>query len=77
MLHLLKYFKQYNYTETEAHIREHKSFIAELEEIKDRVKRHKMVLPVELGNFLGEWLLKHINGSDKKYLSLFKDKDIV
>jgi len=72
-----KYFEKYNYAEAEAHTKEHKGFISELEELKNRVEKHKMVLPVEVGNFLGEWLIRHINGSDKKYLTLFKDKNIV
>lgn len=71
-----KYFKKYNYAGTEAHTKEHKGFISEIEELKNRVKTHKMVLPVEVGNFLGEWLVEHISGSDKKYLDLFKKNDI-
>ncbi len=70
------YFKKHNYPETEAHVREHRSFINDLEDLKIRVESNKMVLPVEVGSFLSEWLLKHIKGSDKKYVALFKEKNV-
>lgn len=70
------YFKKYDYPKTEEHLIEHKRFINDLEDFKLRINRNKMVLPVEVGNFLGEWLLNHIKGSDRQYVKLFKENNI-
>ena len=37
----------------------------------------KLSLPIEVIQFLKEWLLKHIVGSDKKYTPYMADKAVI
>jgi len=65
-----KFFDQFNYPETETHVKEHKDFIKKINEFKQSFDENRLMLSIDVLDFLKEWLVKHIQGSDKKY-SLF------
>ena len=60
-------FTEYGYPETEGHKTEHKAFRGKLSDFQagsdkgDRATSEKML------KFLGDWLFRHIQGTDKKY----------
>ena len=67
-----KYFKLYNYHGAHAHTREHLDFIAQVSEFKRAAAaRGGQGLSIEVMQFLKDWLLKHIKGSDKDYSGFF------
>ncbi len=71
-----KYFKEFNYTDADKHISEHQTFIRKVATFKDDMELGKVSVTFQLMNFLRAWLLRHINGTDKKYISLFKEKGL-
>ncbi len=56
------------YLAVSAHKAEHDNFINRISNLQTRIKTAPVVmLDLELMNFLSNWLITHIQGSDKKY----------
>ena len=66
-----KYFDQYNYPKTTAHMKEHTNFVIDIMEFKKGYDDGKLTLSIDVMHFLKDWLAKHINGSDKHYTKCF------
>lgn len=62
-----EYFKKFSYPDTKAHIAEHKAFVSEVEDLLDRADCGSCMYSLEIANYLKDWLVKHIMGSDLKY----------
>lgn len=71
-----KYFKQFNYPAYEAHKKEHDKFIAQVNDFETRYKNGKLILSVEITNFIKDWITNHIMGIDKKYSDFLIQKGI-
>ena len=71
-----KYMKQYEYEYYEAHKLEHKYFIDKLNEFKLNFSSGSAALTLDILHFLKSWLLKHISGTDRKYIPLLKEKGL-
>ena len=57
-----------NYPALSAHKIEHESFVSRITNLQERFKSSPVVmLDLELMSYLRNWLLTHIQGSDKKY----------
>lgn len=64
-------FSKSNYPETEDHIKTHKEFTDTLIKWEKEFKEGKFLLSIEILEFLTNWLLNHIQKTDKqmvKYL---------
>ena len=66
-----KYFARYSYPETEIHKKEHVSFVEKIIEFKLGFDEGRLLLSLEVMNFLQEWLITHIQISDRKYCVYF------
>ena len=62
-----KYFKQYNYPETEQHAAEHRSLVEQVLEFKKKMEAGQDMISVSLLNFLKGWLINHIQETDMRY----------
>ncbi len=71
-----KYFKEFNYENTEEHIKEHQYFIKQVKDFQQSLEEGKVSVTFKLMNFLRSWLIEHINGTDRKYIALFKEKGL-
>lgn len=71
-----EYFVKFSYADSVNHKKQHTFFIEKIKDINIRLEQGKMVLPVEISNFLRDWLLKHIQIEDKKYASCFKENGL-
>lgn len=71
-----KYFKRFNYKESEKHLSEHKSFTEKVNEFKKEYEKNKSALTFTIINFLRDWLKNHILISDKKYSDFFAQNGI-
>jgi len=60
-------FDQHAYPEKEQHKNEHANFVKEVTEFKTKHEKGSSMLSIEILNFLKDWLVNHINGSDKSY----------
>jgi len=54
------------YPSLRAHKKEHDEFVAKVTDVKDRFESGKLILTVEVTNFLKKWLREHILGVDKR-----------
>jgi len=68
--------KQYGYEDFEYHKQEHVYFIEKLNELKLKFNAGNSAISLDVLNFLKDWLLKHIMGTDRKYARLFSSKGL-
>ena len=70
------YFDTFGYPETELHKKEHSDFEEKVLNFESDFNRGSQSLSTEIVNFLGNWLVGHIQGSDKKYASFLNQRGI-
>ncbi len=71
-----KYFDQFNYPNALAHKKEHRDFVEKVIDVNRGLNENRVMLSMEIMNFLKDWLINHINGTDKKYSSFFNQKGL-
>ena len=71
-----KYFAQFVYPDTFSHKKEHNDFVKKVTEFKQGFDNGRLMLSMEIMNFLTDWLINHIQKSDKKYSSFFNGKGL-
>jgi len=70
------YFRKFDYPFMKSHIEEHQKFFEELRRIEFRIQNEFGNHSQILFEFLKDWLIKHILGTDKVYISFFKEKGL-
>jgi hemerythrin-like metal-binding protein len=70
------YFKQFNYQEAPIHIIEHNKFVEKVGKFKADFDAGNATLSIELMNFLKDWLVNHIKGSDQRYVECFTNNGL-
>lgn len=63
--------KKSSYPGLQKHIEAHRDFSAKLVELQ--IKSISQDVTVEMVEYLSDWLVKHIQGSDRKYISYLKE----
>lgn len=71
-----KYFDQFKYSGTQQHKNEHHKFTEEVADFRQKFENGQVLLSLKLINFLKDWLVSHIQGSDKKYAPFLKEKGL-
>ncbi len=69
-------FQKHGYPQAKEHLEEHKGFIARINAFSAELNSGKTKLTFQLMNYLKNWLLNHICGSDQAYVSYFIDKEL-
>lgn len=62
-----KCFAKFNYPGKSEHLKEHDDFRKSVMDLKKKADAGNPVITTELMHFLKDWLLNHIQGTDKKY----------
>jgi len=70
------YFDTMGYPGTKAHIAEHDKFETQVADFIDDFKAGKQKLSGDIVQFLCDWLVKHIKGTDRKYVSFLKARGL-
>ena len=68
-----KLFKEKGFKQAESHIEQHENFKKQVIQFQEDFAAKKTTLNMKLITFLGDWIRKHILGSDQEYVSLLKD----
>lgn len=68
--------ERYDYPEYPRHKQAHADLVRQVEEIRVQLERGNRLQPINVMQFLVNWLTSHIKGEDKKYTSFFKSKGI-
>jgi hemerythrin len=71
-----KYFDKFGYSESLSHKKEHAELTKKVLEFQDGFNKGNLALSLELMRFLKEWLIVHIQGTDKKYSAFFNEKGL-
>ncbi|MEI7596451.1 MAG: bacteriohemerythrin [Bacteroidota bacterium] len=71
-----KYFAQFAYPEAEIHIDLHKKLVESVLAFKADFETGKATVSYDLMNFLKDWLVGHIQGTDRKYSEWFKNNGL-
>ncbi len=70
------YFDKFGYLKASAHIKEHKDFVNRVAAFKDDFARNKIMLSMEIMDFLKTWLINHIKKIDMAYSDFFIEKGL-
>ena len=70
------FFQRFNYQGSAEHITEHQNFIKKIAVLKSEINSGKMILTIELLNFLKDWIDHHILVVDKKYSECFRQNGL-
>jgi hemerythrin len=70
-------FAKHNYLEAGRHTREHNGFIDKVAKFQKGLKDGDITLSMDVMNFLKDWLVNHIKGTDKKYGPFLNAKGVV
>jgi len=71
-----KLMESFNYPDFEAHKGQHKAMISEVEEFVEKYNQRGHQALDEISTFLKNWLINHINGTDKGYCQHLKDNGV-
>ena len=71
-----KLMRQYGYDGLGEQEAQHKHFVSKMKELHQQVESGNSIITMDLMNFLKDWLVKHIKGTDKKYQAFFKSKGV-
>ena len=68
-------FKKFNYEKASEHMKEHEQFRAKVIKWASTCPSSEDRLPIlkEAADFIGEWLISHILGTDKQYMECFSE----
>jgi hemerythrin len=71
-----KYMKRFAYPDYEEHKMEHEKFVEKVLAFKKNYEEGKAGVSYDILNFLKDWLVGHIQGTDNKYAPLFIEKGL-
>jgi len=71
-----KLFQKHGYPEYDQHKKIHENLVDKVKEFKAKVDRGDSTISMELMDFLKDWLVNHIKGTDKKYVPFLQDKGV-
>ncbi len=71
-----KYFDEFEYPEASVHKKEHNDFVKKVSKFENDFNEGRLLLSIDIMEFLKDWLVNHIQGSDKKYTTLFNENGL-
>ena len=71
-----KLFQKHGYPEYDQHKKIHETLVGKVVEFKTKIDRGDSTISMELMDFLKDWLISHIKGTDKKYVPFLLAKGV-
>ncbi|MBF0589725.1 MAG: bacteriohemerythrin [Magnetococcales bacterium] len=71
-----KMFEEHGYPQTEAHIREHRKLVSQVQNFVAKIQEGNTSVATSLLGFLKDWLVNHIMKTDMAYAPFFNQKGI-
>ncbi|MDQ7832682.1 MAG: bacteriohemerythrin [Desulfovibrionaceae bacterium] len=72
-----RHMKTHGYPDYPAHKTEHDKFVAKVVAVEKDLRSGKCALSMDILNFLSNWLVNHIKGTDKKYSPFLNKAGVV
>jgi hemerythrin len=70
------YFDKFKYQNSLSHKKEHQGFVDKVNEYKTGFEKGKIMLSVEIMDYLKNWLVAHIQKIDTAYAPFFREKGL-
>ena len=70
------YMKKYRYPLYERHQAKHAKFVEKVTDFQIRFQAGELVIPIEIANFLKDWLSDHVLQEDQRYAPFFREKKL-
>ncbi len=67
-----RYFTDYAYPRASAHTAEHHAFMEKVKGYERDLTAGRLMLSMDVMKFLGDWLVRHIQGVDQQYTEHFR-----
>ena len=71
-----KLMQQYAFPGLTEHKTEHEKFIKTIASYNERLNAGKLIVSIEITNYLKDWIIEHISVSDKNYSSFLISKGV-
>ena len=71
-----RYFREFGYPEAKIHEQQHQDFVSKVADFQEKFEKGETRLPMEMMAFLRQWLVKHIQRSDSRYVPLFEENGL-
>lgn len=71
-----KYFEKFGFEDEIDHLAAHASFVSKVSKFKAEFDSGNAAVSQDLLRYLKDWITKHINVSDRKYVELFKNNGL-
>lgn len=70
------FFEKFNYPDMDEHLQEHDYFEDMLSQFEEEYKNGRQDLSFKVIIFLSDWLVNHINGTDKNYVKFLTSRGV-
>lgn len=70
------YFDMFGYPDSDAHKAQHRAFVDKVKDFKQGFDEDRLFLSLDVMNFLGDWLVEHIQGSDAEYAPYLTERGV-
>ena len=71
-----RYFDRFGYSRAPSHKLEHSKFIQKIAGFRQDLAQGRVLISVEMMAFLKDWLVNHIKGNDRQYISCFQENGL-
>jgi hemerythrin-like metal-binding protein len=71
------YFDLFHFEKADIHRKEHKGFVERTKKFKEDFNSGKVLMSIDVMDFLKSWLMHHIKGSDKQYTKCFNENGLL
>ncbi len=75
--HEERLFDQHGYPDTPNHKRAHSDLVKQVQDLQEKAKAGNFTVGMEVMNFLKNWLVQHIQGTDFKYRDFLISKGVI
>lgn len=62
-----RYFDVFGYSDAPAHKAQHEGFVHQVEDFQQGFRDDRLMLSIDVMDFLSTWLVEHIKGSDRAF----------
>jgi hemerythrin len=69
-----KYLERHAYPDLHAHMNAHAVFIEKARDLQKRASEGRLIVSIEVMNFLKDWLMSHILDADRKYSPFLRER---
>lgn len=71
-----RYFAQYAYPAAASHLAQHAAFVEQVEDFKRGFDEGRLMMSLDVLDFLGNWLVEHIQGSDRAFAPYLNERGV-